>query len=122
MGGLISMYALCQYPAIFGKAACISTHWLGGHPTGNSPLPKAFMNYLKENLPDPQTHSLYFDCGDQTLDAYYPPYQKKVDEILKEKGFTEANWKTAYFPGQAHDEIAWKSRFNGVLQFLFGSK
>jgi enterochelin esterase-like enzyme len=119
MGGLISMYALCQYPAIFGKAACVSTHWLGGHPTENSPLPQAFMNYLRENLPNPQTHSLYFDCGDQTLDAYYPPYQKKVDEILKEKGFTEANWKTAYFPGQAHDEIAWKSRFNGVLRFLF---
>jgi len=27
MGGLISIYALCEYPDVFGKAACLSTHW-----------------------------------------------------------------------------------------------
>jgi predicted alpha/beta superfamily hydrolase len=29
MGGLISMYALCEYPDVFVKAACLSTHWIG---------------------------------------------------------------------------------------------
>jgi len=119
MGGLISVYAICEYPEIFGKAACISTHWLGGHSTANNPLPQAFFNYLKEKLPNPQSHSIYFDCGDQTLDAYYPPYQREVDKIMKEKGFTELNWKSLYFPGMAHNETSWKSRFNIVLRFLF---
>ena len=32
MGGLISMYAVCEYPNIFGGAACISTHWPGAQP------------------------------------------------------------------------------------------
>lgn len=27
MGGLISLYALAQYPAVFGAAGCVSTHW-----------------------------------------------------------------------------------------------
>ncbi|UJH91373.1 hypothetical protein LZ575_00850 [Antarcticibacterium sp. 1MA-6-2] len=27
MGGLISLYAISKYPAIFGAAGCISTHW-----------------------------------------------------------------------------------------------
>jgi len=27
MGGLISMYAICEYPEVFGGAACLSTHW-----------------------------------------------------------------------------------------------
>lgn len=29
MGGLISLYALCEYPEVFGGAACLSTHWTG---------------------------------------------------------------------------------------------
>jgi len=29
MGGLISHYAICEYPEIFGGAACLSTHWVG---------------------------------------------------------------------------------------------
>ena len=29
MGGLISMYAIFEYPEIFSRAACISTHWVG---------------------------------------------------------------------------------------------
>jgi predicted alpha/beta superfamily hydrolase len=27
MGGLISLYALCKYPEVFGAAGCVSTHW-----------------------------------------------------------------------------------------------
>ena len=29
MGGLISMYAICEYPNVFGAAICMSTHWPG---------------------------------------------------------------------------------------------
>ena len=30
MGGLISLYALEQYPHVFGGAGCLSTHWPAG--------------------------------------------------------------------------------------------
>lgn len=77
MGGLISMYAMCEYPSVFGGAACLSTHWVGAFSTENNPIPDAFVNYLTTNLPKPKKHKIYFDYGDQTLDALYPPLQQK---------------------------------------------
>ena len=118
MGGLISMYALCEYPEVFGGAACLSTHWPGTFSMENNPVPDAFVSYLKNNLPNPQTHKIYFDYGDQTLDAMYPPLQKKVDEVMKVKGFTDKNWETKFFPGKDHSEKAWNERFDIPLLFL----
>jgi len=118
MGGLISMYAICEYPDIFGGAACLSTHWPGIFTIENNPVPKAFVTYLKANLPNPKNHKFYFDYGDQTLDAMYAPTQKKVDEVMKAKGFTDSNWITKFFPGQDHSEKSWNSRLNIPLEFL----
>jgi len=51
MGGLISMYAITQYPEVFGGVACLSTHWPGTFKIENNPFPQAFTDYLKESLP-----------------------------------------------------------------------
>lgn len=118
MGGLISLYAVCEYPAVFGGAACLSTHWPGIFSMDRNPVPDAFVNYLKKHLPDPETHLIYFDYGDQTLDALYPPLQKKVDEVMKAKGFTDKNWMTKYFPGENHSERAWHKRLDSPILFL----
>lgn len=118
MGGLISMYAICEYPEIFGGAACISTHWPGTFTIDNNPIPNAFLNYLKNSLPNPKNHKIYFDTGDQTLDAMYPEIQKKADAIMKEKGYTSKNWKTEYFPGESHTENSWNKRLHIPLEFL----
>ena len=77
MGGLISLYAICEYPDVFEGAACLSTHWPGVFNADHNPIPKAFMDYLKKHLPDPKTHKIYFDYGDQTLDAMYGPFQNR---------------------------------------------
>lgn len=118
MGGLISVYAICEYPNVFGGAACLSTHWPGIFSMVNNPIPDAFLKYLNTNLPDPKTHKIYFDYGDQTLDALYPPLQKKVDEVMKQKGFNDRNWMTRYFPGEDHSEKAWKNRLDVPVSFL----
>ena len=118
MGGLISMYAICEYPAIFGGSICMSTHWPGIFEMENNPIPDAFFNYLKTNLPNPKNHKLYFDCGNQTLDALYPPLQNKVDSVMRIKGFTEKNWMTKYFINQDHSEPSWSSRIDIPLTFL----
>ena len=119
MGGLISMYAICEYPKIFGGAACLSTHWIGTSYSENNPIPDSFVAYLKNNLPKPEGHKIYFDCGDETLDQFYPPLQKKVDQVMVEKGYSKRNWITKYFPGENHSEIAWNKRLNIPLEFLF---
>jgi enterochelin esterase-like enzyme len=118
MGGLISLYALCEYPEIFGGAACLSTHWIGTFGNTNNPIPQSFIDYFGSHLPQSSNHRIYFDCGDQTLDAFYPKWQKKMDKKMKKKGFTSKNWKTIYFPGQDHSENAWKSRVHIPVQFL----
>lgn len=120
MGGLISMYAICEYPKIFGGAACISTHWPGIFAIENNPVPGAFIQYLKTNLPDPKTHRLYFDHGDMTLDALYPPYQAQADVVLKAGGYTAKNLLSQAFPGEDHSERAWAKRLHIPLVFLLG--
>jgi predicted alpha/beta superfamily hydrolase len=118
MGGLISMYAICEYPNIFGGAICISTHWPGIHSMNENPVPTAFFNYLKNNLPNPNSHKIYFDYGDQTLDAMYPPLQKQVDAVMVAKGYTNKNWITRFFPGENHSEASWSKRLDIPLLFL----
>ncbi|MFT4537369.1 MAG: putative alpha/beta superfamily hydrolase [Saprospiraceae bacterium] len=119
MGGLISMYAICEYPEVFGGAACLSTHWPGTFTLDNNPVPKSFINYLSQNIPNPNEHKIYFDCGDQTLDSMYPLIQKKVDSVMILKGYADNNWMTKYFPGEDHSEKSWNKRLNIPLEFLF---
>jgi len=118
MGGLISMYAICEYPAVFGGAACLSTHWPGIFSVENNPVPAAFLQYLQTHLPDPRTHMIYFDYGTATLDAWYKPYQLQADAIMKAGGYRSRNWVTKEFPGEDHSERAWNRRLHIPLQFL----
>ncbi len=118
MGGLMSVYALCEYPNIFGGAACLSTHWPIIFTPDDNEASDAFLNYLKNNLPDAGTHKLYFDYGTETLDSLYEPFQKQADEIMRTKGFTGANWKTLKFQGHDHSEASWNKRLHIPLQFL----
>ncbi|TLU66184.1 esterase family protein [Thalassotalea litorea] len=120
MGGLISAYAMMEYPSVFGGAACLSTHWPGIFTMTNNPIPLAFYQYLDGHLPSPNSHKIYFDHGDQTLDAMYPDLQKEVDKIMVKNGYTQKNWQTHVYPGDAHSENAWRKRLNVPLTFLLG--
>jgi pimeloyl-ACP methyl ester carboxylesterase len=114
MGGLISLYAICEYPEVFGGAGCVSTHWPA--------VEGVIAPYLVENLPDPATHRLYFDYGTDTLDALYQPTQFLVDEVVAGAGYTrDVNWVTRKFPGAAHDERSWAQRVSIPLRFLLGA-
>jgi hypothetical protein len=127
MGSLISLYAIDEYPQIFGAAGMMSTHWpLFLKPDGQSVsqeeyevVSSAFERYLAPALPDPRTRRLYFDHGTETLDAIYKQYQDRVDAVVVKRGYRQgANWLTRNFPGQKHNEISWASRVEIPLQFL----
>lgn len=122
MGGLISMYAICEYPRVFGGAICMSTHWPGIFTLENNPVPDAFLNYLSQNLPRPGHNNIYFDCGDRTLDKLYPEIQKKVDSIMVARGYNSKNWLTKYFTGEDHSEKSWSKRFSIPALFILGIK
>jgi enterochelin esterase-like enzyme len=118
MGGLISMYAICEYPDVFGGAACLSTHWPGIFTLEGNPIPAAFLQYLKTHLPKPQKHKLYFDHGTLNLDGLYAPYQQQADAILKAAGYTEKNFLSQVFPGEDHAERSWAKRIHLPFTFL----
>jgi enterochelin esterase-like enzyme len=127
MGSLISLYAIGEYPRVFGAAGMLSTHWpLFIKPDGQSVsqeeyevVSSAFERYLAAALPDPRTHKLYFDHGTETLDAIYKQYQDRVDRVVAKRGYKpDVNWMTRSFPGQKHNEISWASRVDIPLSFL----
>lgn len=127
MGALISLYAIDEYPGIFGAAGMVSTHWpLFLKPNGESVseeeyevVSSAFQRYLAPALPDPRTHRLYFDHGSETLDAIYARYQDRVDAVVRRHGYHQwANTLSLSFPGEKHNEISWASRVAVPLQFL----
>ena len=119
MGGLISMYAICEYPAVFGAAMCMSTHWPGIFSMKDNPVPEAFNSYMAKNLPSPKNHKLYFDYGTKTLDSLYEPLQAQIDQTMRKKGYTKAQWETLKFEGDEHTELAWRRRLHIPLYFIF---
>jgi len=118
MGGLISMYAICEYPAVFGAAICMSTHWPGIFSMNQNPIPEAFNDYMAKNLPNPKEHKIYFDYGTKTLDSLYEPLQLKIDNTMRAKGYTKTQWETLKFEGDEHAEVAWKRRLHIPLTFI----
>ncbi len=122
MGGLISLYGVCEYPKVFGGAACLSTHWPVLFSTDRNPFPKAIQEYLVTHLPNHLSHIFYFDYGDQTLDAMYKPYQMAVDSIMQAKGYGPGNWLTLECMGADHSERSWKKRLDKPMLFLLRKK
>lgn len=111
MGGLISLYAVCEYPDVYGAAACLSTHW---------PAVEGVMApYLRDRLPAPATHRLYFDRGTDALDALYAPLQAQIDLLVAAAGYQRGdNWASLVFPGAGHFETDWQRRVHIPLRFL----
>jgi predicted alpha/beta superfamily hydrolase len=112
-GALISIYALIEYPEVFGGAGGVSTHW----PLGDGIV----IDYLEKHLPAPPGHRFYFDFGTATLDASYEPYQRRVDALMRRSGYREGvDWMTRKVDGAEHSELAWRARVDVPLKFLIG--
>ncbi len=118
MGGLISMYAICEYPTVFGGAACLSTHWPGISPKANEDIAGSIFSYLEDNIPSCDDHRLYFDYGDKTLDRFYLQYGPRVDSILANNNCNVGSGKNMYFKGHDHNERSWQRRLHIPFEFI----
>ena len=126
MGGLISLYALCEYPQVFGGAACMSSHLSMGHLPIGDPMvwgesetwAQGFCEYLKEHLPEANSCLVYMDHGTVELDGSYIPYQEQVDKVFQQKGWDEQHFQTLVFEGHRHRETDWAKRLDKPLYFL----
>jgi predicted alpha/beta superfamily hydrolase len=117
MGGLISLYALCEYPHIFSGAASLSTHWIGSFKR-NTEIPRSLRDYLERRLPPANSVRIYMDRGTEGLDALYADAQREVDSMMLHKGFAAPRFQSRIYQGAGHDEKAWRQRSAEPLRFL----
>ena len=111
MGGLISAYAIAEYPDVFGAAACLSTDWTQGDG--------AVARWFSDHWPEPGRNRIYYDYGTEGFEAYYEPFQLQMNEVLRGKGFIEGNdFMTQRFDGADHSPKSWNARLHVPLKFL----
>ena len=123
MGGLISLYALCEYPQVFGGVACLSTHLSMGHlPDGfkGDPWATAFRDYAVQHLPEANSSLIYMDHGTKDFDADYGPYQKLLDAAIEAKGWDQEHYMNRVYEGDGHNETCWAKRLDQPLLFMLG--
>lgn len=128
MGGLISLYAFCEKPKLFGAAACLSIHTpminFGMFEEGMvEALVIPFNIYLEHELKADKKHRLYIDRGTETLDAYYGPYHERLLNTLALVGYGPENprFLEAIVEGAAHDEKSWAKRLDVPILFMLYS-
>jgi predicted alpha/beta superfamily hydrolase len=126
-GGMISLYGMCEYPEVFGKAGCLSTHWLllsapREHSDPNletAAIIAAHETYLRAKLPEPGRHKVWMDRGTINLDRYYPSYQDAIDAVFVRQGWTRGqHFDSRIYDGADHNEAAWRARLYDPLEFL----
>ena len=120
MGGLISCYAFTRYPKIFGRAACVSTHWPLANPeetaSYKAEIIKLWADEFKRGLGKPNGRRLWMDHGDKTLDAFYPPYQADINRAVATLGWAEdKDFVARAYPGAEHEENAWAARMDDIF-------
>ena len=123
MGGLISLYALCEYPQVFGGAGCLSSHLSMAHlPNGvnGEPWATGFRNYVGQHLPEVNGSFIYMDHGTKDFDADYGTYQEALDNVIRSKGWDQQHYMSLVFDGDGHSEVYWAKRLDKPLLFLLG--
>lgn len=123
MGGLISLYALCEYPQVFGGVACLSSHLSMAHlPDGfeGEAWATGFREYVAHHLPEANGSLIYMDHGTEDFDADYGKYQQHLDSVIRGKGWDASHYMTRVYPGHRHRETSWAERLDQPLLFLLG--
>jgi enterochelin esterase-like enzyme len=123
MGGLVSCYAFLRYPATYGRAACVSSHWPAAIPgevgTTNPELAALWDQWFAARLGAPDGRRLWLDHGTATLDAHYGPYQQVVDQRIAALGWKRGrDWQSKVYPGAEHEENAWAARLPEIFGWL----
>lgn len=123
MGGLVSCYAMTRYPAVFGRAACVSTHWPMSIPSApgafDADIAKLWTDHLAQTLGPAHGRRIWFDHGTATLDAFYAPYQKRIDAQMDRLGWKRGrDFESRVYQGAEHEENAWAARMDDVFGWL----
>ncbi|MCV2370858.1 alpha/beta hydrolase [Roseateles oligotrophus] len=109
MGGLISHYAVTQYPSVFGLAGVFSpSYWAGG---------SAALDHFS-GKPAATDARLYLLMGGQEGGNMVSNVEK-VNAALLRGGHPPANLSLKITPGAGHNEAFWASEFERAVLWMF---
>lgn len=123
MGGLMSCWAFVERPRVYGRAACVSTHWPLVMPQDGEKADPARLAldqaWFVKRLGKPDGRRLWMDHGTATLDAYYLPYQSALNQAVAAAGWKQGrDWQAKVYPGEEHEENAWARRLPEIFSWL----
>lgn len=109
MGGLISHYAVTQYPSVFGLAGVFSpSYWAGG---------AAALDHFSAK-PAATDARLYVLMGGQEGGNMVSNVEK-VNAALLRSGHPPGNLSLKITPGAGHNEAFWASEFERAVLWMF---
>lgn len=123
MGGLMSCYAFLERPEVFGRAACVSSHWPAAIPNErgdfDGEVAALWDRWFAARLGAADGRRLWMDHGTATLDALYAPYQQVIDARMAQSGWQRGrDWESRVYPGAEHEENAWARRLPEIFAWL----
>lgn len=126
MGGIMSCYAAIKRPDVFGRAACVSSHWPLADPGKESFANEAdaiWRDYILVEAGAPEGRRIWMDHGTAALDQHYPPRQAYVSQAFRVAGWKEErDFVAREYVGAEHDEIAWNERLPEMLTWLLSER
>lgn len=118
LGGLLSLYALYLYPAVFGKAGSLSgSFWYEG-----------FVEFMNKQRLLNEKSRIYLDVGSQegigknTIQREMLHKTGEVYQILLKQGMPAANCRYYISEGDTHGQLCFMRRFAGAVSWLFPIK
>lgn len=108
LGGLISYYAVLQYPETFGKAGVFSPSF---------EMAKMSLDFVKDhsNLKDSK---IYFMAGNRESEHMVAEMSQTI-QLMKDAGFPENNIKSKVVKEGEHNEKLWREEFEPAILWLF---
>ncbi len=108
MGGLMALFAVCQYNHIFQKAACLSpSFWV----SKNKVLDIVSSAYLNEDT------CVYIDYGSVELPNHAPSSEALIS-VARLLLTRHINVALRIIPGGTHSEISWERQIPQFMEYL----
>lgn len=109
LGGLISLYVGLEWPEHFRRILAMSPSvWWDR---------RSILRRIR-SLPEKPPTCLWIDTGTNEGTGQLPDV-RRLDRVLRAKGWTDSELRLHVAEGAGHDEGAWAHRFGDALRFLY---
>jgi enterochelin esterase-like enzyme len=121
LGASLALWMALRHSNVFGKFGCLSTCY--EDLSADGPDASWIIDQIRAEPQFRHDRQIYFDHGTLGGDSAGDAYQKRMDEVLRAKGFVEGrDFKALRAEGAEHNLCAWRARLGAPLEFLFPAR